>query len=238
MNICEIEKDPINFIFESVSLGELQGRFKDICEYYNIEKYALVKILKEDKKSLDNKNEFTCYDNYPEEWIKMYNSNKYYLKDPVLIDIKNMSQATYWHIENFKDATIEQKRILDECADFNIKRGTTIPLLPNNKYNRFLTLIGTDIHDPKVIYNLANAAVIYFERNEYFVNKNKRGILTTKEQEIMELKALGYHNKQISEILSRNYETIALHLKNIRKKFGVFTTEQAIAKYYQDFFNS
>lgn len=238
MSFYEIEKDPINYIFDAASLEQLQERFKNICEYYNIEKYALVKILKKNINNIDKNNDFKCFVNYPEEWQRHYIQNKYYLKDPVLINIKNLSQATYWHTENFKDTTTEQKKILFECSDFNIKSGTTIPLLPSNKYNGFLTLISTNIHDPKVIYNLANAAIIFLERSEYFLNKNKNSILTTKEQEIMELKALGYHNKQISEVLSRNYETVALHLKNIRRKFGVFTTEQAIAKYYQDFFNN
>lgn len=235
MYTYEMENDPVNFLYESNSLEELQNRFQRICENnYCCDSFGIVRKFKKANENSNIQNEFICFENYPKEWMKIYNENKYYLKDPVFTFTQNLSQPLYWHIDRFKDISDEQRKILKECSDFGIIRGTTIPLLPNSKFDSFLTLLGTNIHDPMILFKLASLANVYFVRRDHFMRKNSLTRLTPKEQEIFELKIAGYHNKKIAQILSKKNETIALHLTNIRKKFDVLTTEQALVKYYKE----
>ena len=41
MNICEQEKDPTNFLYESSSFEELQNRFKEICENCSVNAFPV-----------------------------------------------------------------------------------------------------------------------------------------------------------------------------------------------------
>jgi DNA-binding NarL/FixJ family response regulator len=57
--------------------------------------------------------------------------------------------------------------------------------------------------------------------------------LTNVEQRVLQLRAEGYTLKQISDILCRDEETIKTHMRNIRVKFGVKNTIQAINTGYR-----
>ena len=94
-----------------------------------------------------------------------------------------------------------------------------------------LSLVDTNIHHPEVLYVLSNASHIYLNRKEYFEIKDIFNLLTDKEMQVLVLKAEGYQIKQVSSELSISDATVLFHLKNLKKKLGCISTEQAIFKY-------
>lgn len=231
MLIHKKDSDPLMDLYNSSSLEQLNENFEKICENYFIETFALAILSKRDLLQSHLSNESSCFQNYPSEWAQRYQINKYYLDDPVYSFAKNITTPHCWHIDKFTDITNNQKKLLSEGNDFGIKKGTTIPLLPTDKFQGFLTLIDTNIHHPDVLYILSNASNIYANRKERIELRNKFNSLTDKEMKVLSLKAEGYLSKQISHELSLSDATVLFHLKNIRRKLGFTTTEQAIFKY-------
>lgn len=227
--------DPLMTLYHSKSIEELNDNFKKTCEAYFIEKFALATLLKTKTSRINQI--FSTLDNYPPEWMNDYKNEKYYLDDPVFIRAQQTTIPCYWHIDKFSDVNDNQKKILIEAFDFGIKSGTIVPILPNGKMCGLLSLIDTNIHHPEVLYVLSNASHIYLNRNEYFELRNKFNLLTDKEMQVLSLKAEGYLIKQVSAELLISDATVFFHLKNIRKKLGLISTEQAVSKYILSNYN-
>ena len=121
------DSDPLMDLYHSSSLDQLDNKFKSLCENYFIEKFALASVSK--TRNISQYNQFECFHTYPLEWANYYNNKKYYLQDPVFLRAENNTTPYYWHFDKFDNTTEDQKKILREGSDFNIKRGTTIPLM-------------------------------------------------------------------------------------------------------------
>jgi DNA-binding CsgD family transcriptional regulator len=225
------DADPLMDLYNSSSLEQLNENFEKICENYCIETFALAILLKRENAYSNQGKLFSTFDSYPAEWKIRYSQNKYFLYDPVFLEAQNITMPYYWHIDKFDNIESNQKTILSEACEFGIKRGTTIPLLPNGRFTGTLTLVDTNIYHPEAIYSLASASQVYFNRKEYLDLKNKLSTLTDKEMMVISLRAEGYSAKQIALELRLSDSTVLFHLKNIRKKLGLTTTEQVMLKY-------
>jgi DNA-binding CsgD family transcriptional regulator len=228
MFLDDKKTDPLMILHHSSSLPELNHNFKTICDNYFIETFSIAKLLQINQ---NNTIEYDCYHNYPSEWVDYYQKKKYYLNDPVLSHTQSIQTPHYWNINKFADISTDQENILKEGCDFGIKRGTTIALLPHNKCVGYLTLVDTNIHHPEALCVLSKAAEIYINTKHDLDQKQAFRTLTNKEISVLALKAEGYMIKQISDDLQISDATVIFHLKNIRAKLGVITTEQAVFKY-------
>lgn len=231
MFIRKKDNDLLLELYNSKSLEELNQNFKILCENYNIDKFFLASLKKTEALHINQKELFSSFDTYPIEWMKRYKNESYHLNDPIFLDIHKRILPSYWHIDKLNDLTDEQKKIMSEACDFGINSGTTIPLLPNYKFSGLLGLANTEINQPDILYILLSASHIYMNHKINFDLKNSFTSLTNKELKILSLKAEGYIIKQISKELLISDATVIFHLKNIRKKLGLITTEQAILKY-------
>jgi DNA-binding CsgD family transcriptional regulator len=218
-------------LYTSCSPDHLNTNFKNVCENYFIETFALAVLSKKNRSYERQHKLFSTFDSFPTEWIELYQHNKYYLNDPVFLRAQNTTMPYNWQSDKIKDIDTIQKKILSEAHDFGIERGTIIPLLPNAKCDGLLSLVDINIHHPEVLYILANASHIYLNRKEHFDLRNEFSILTDKEMIVLSLKAQGYINKSISAELSVSEYTVLFHLKNIKRKMGLITTEQVVFKY-------
>lgn len=228
----KINNDPLMELYLSSSIEQLNNHFKIICENYFIEKFALAAIV---NINIPSSQKFLTFDNYPSEWMNYYKKQKYYLDDPVFQKSKQVTFPCSWSINKFSDLNEHQKKILTEASDFNIKGGTIIPLLPNGKRVGLLSIIGSNIHHPEALYTLSNATHIYLNRKEDIEFRKIFDALTDKEMQILVMKAEGYSIKQISSNFAISNSTVLFHLKNIRKKLGSVSTDQAIFKYHSIF---
>ena len=222
-------------LYNSCSLDQLNVNLKKICEYYFVDTYALAILSKRNRNYERQHKLFSTFGCFPPEWIELYHLNKYYLNDPVFLHAQNITRPYYWQADKIKDINSTQQKILSQAHDFGIKKGTIIPLLPNKKFDGLLSLVDTNILHSEVLYILGNAAHIYLDRKEYFELRNDFNILTDKEMTVLSLKVQGFINKSISLELSITESTVQFHLKNIKKKLGLLTTEQVVYKYMNFF---
>ena len=230
--------DQLMELYTSCSPEHLNINFKKICEHYFIETFALAALSKRNRSYERQYKLFSTFDSFPPEWIERYQHNKYYLNDPVFLHAQNTTTPYHWQSDKIKDINTIQKKILSEAHDFGIKRGTIIPLLPNAKFDGLLSLVDINIHHSEVLYTLASASHIYLKRKEHFDLRNNFSILTDKEMAVLSLKAQGYINKSISAELSVSESTVLFHLKNIKRKLGLITTEQVVFKYITSVINA
>lgn len=207
--------------------SELDKSMRRICDYHMVGKFSLAAISKRSGVG----NDVGLLDSYPIEWMKRYMAQHYDLIDPVFHGVQHKDLFFCWHIEKFKDITLQQKKMLKEADDFGIRFGTTLSLLPTQEYRYVMTLLDANIDNAHVLHGVAMAA------NYYVRERQKREIthtiktLTNKQQEILALKKKGYPIKKIADVLGKDISTIHLHLYNIKEKLAVTSSDQVMYAY-------
>lgn len=187
---------------------------------------------------LNNNNDVTAYEllniSYPEEWIKIYNKQKF--SDIDVIVRHNFSSFTpqYWDNTYKKDKP--SQKFISLASDFNIKHGYTFGAKPFGFCTKaslfsfsgnFLTCSGEIIAILKAIIpqlHLASAQTIE-KRNKQSHSK----LLTKREKEILNWLKHGKSSWDISRIIGRSENTVNFHIYNIMKKLQVVNRPQAVA---------
>lgn len=144
-------KQYLDDIMQANSVKQIHSLFDNCCKEFNLETYALA-ILSEKKNSLEY---FSIYHTYPREWINRYKEKKYYRYDPVFSNLKKFAFPFEWNCEQFDTTTHIQKKFVEEAIDFGVKKGLTIPLIPNYSFQGFLTLLHQPSIHPDILYSLS-----------------------------------------------------------------------------------
>ena len=158
-----------NIILDSLrnadSMNNLNSTFKSICEYYNIEKFALSELIGIRNKKMN----FSFYSTYPTEWMQHYQKENYHQFDPVFLNVGKIQLPFFWNSNSFKKMNYHQKKVFTEAYDFNITYGTTIPLAPDGNRHAYLTILNAEVAKNWSMMNkLALAANMYYSRKSYF----------------------------------------------------------------------
>lgn len=218
------ERNILDEIYEAKNINELDQSIKNICEYYMIEKFSIASISTNKTVS----STFAVLDDYPKEWKDLYLRKRYFLVDPVFQNLQQRNTFFSWNVEKFKCVTPYQKTMLLEAHDFNIKSGTTLPLLPNGAFQGFITLLNTNIDSGRIIYSISNAANHYVrEKRRLEINSSVQR-LTKRQKEILSLKSSGYGIKRMADILEVGIPAINFHLKKIKEKLEASSTDQVM----------
>lgn len=120
---------------------------------------------------------------------------------------------------------------MNTASDYGIKWGETIPLVPHPKYQGFMTIANAPPLHHEVLYTVQYIANICVDKIVPMMCCKGLGSLTKREIEILTLKSEGLVIKALSNQLNLSNSTIVFHLKNIRDKLGVSSTEQALIKF-------
>lgn len=119
----------------------------------------------------------------------------------------------------------------DNDAIFNaLQAGASGYLLKRSAPARLLEAI-TDLHrgGAPMTGEIARRVIESFHR--YQPKSHPQDKLTAKEEEILQLLAKGYGNKEISTKLDIAYDTVRYHLKHIYDKLHVHSRTEAVLKY-------
>lgn len=209
------------------TIPELDKCLRKICDYHMIEKIALTAI----SKTRIVAHNFGVFDSYPKEWVQRYINQKYALIDPVFHNSPQHNMFFSWHIEKFKDLTLPQKKMLLDAHDFGITFGTTLSLLPTQESNYYITLLGANINNANILYGISNAANYYLRELKKIEINNAINALTKKQQEILDLKKMGFPAKKIADILGKDISTIQLHIYKIKEKLEAASSDQIMYAY-------
>jgi DNA-binding NarL/FixJ family response regulator len=78
---------------------------------------------------------------------------------------------------------------------------------------------------------LFKASAFYIRLKHDLEKSEKFKVLSNRENEVLSLKSQGYSIKKVADIMGTCDATVVFHLKNIRTKLNVKTTEQVLYLY-------
>jgi LuxR family transcriptional activator of conjugal transfer of Ti plasmids len=192
---------------------------------------------------------FTPYENidnalvfstYPAAWQKLYCSNRYDHVDPIVARSAGTTLPFNWSI-NDADVTLskQQRRFFREADEHGIRHGFTIPI--HNQRNKSATLtVATADHCEQFLervetfrHELHLTALYLHARIQQRILPEEpveRPTLTEREIACIQWAAWGKSANDIAEILRIRPRTVVFHVENAKRKFGVVTLPQAVAK--------
>lgn len=210
-------------LWESCNLAELNGRLKEIYEFFDAEKFSVVTYFDIEK----SKKGFDFFETYPSEWVNHYIENQYHLHDPILSWGK-ICLPFHWKGSEKKDLTPIQKCLFSEAHDFGINEGVTLSLHPSPREQTFITVLNIDKLRPVMLHAVSLASQFYLHIKQKIDAIYLISSLTTREREVIYLKAQGTSSRRVAEILSISEPTVVFHLKNARRKLNVSTSEEVL----------
>jgi LuxR family transcriptional activator of conjugal transfer of Ti plasmids len=177
---------------------------------------------------------------YPSPWVKQYCANRYDRIDPVISRSIATTLPFAWSTER-SDAklTRKQKLFLEEASAFGIRHGVTIPLHDRQGKVATLTLaaFGSQLaFDARVEQYRHQLHLIAIYLHAQLRNAMPapmpllRPYLTQRERCCLQWAARGKSALDTAEIICVSRRTVVFHTENAKRKLGVATVQQAVAK--------
>lgn len=180
--------------------------------------------------------------NYPIGWTSRYLNEGYERIDPVMERTSCNENPFHWGTQ-FGPPQLSRKQcqLFDEAAEFGIRQGLTIPVHDRRgniaaitfasdenvafgkmacRYEQGLQLIATCFH-VELRRRIKRGRVVDGIR------------LTSREFECLQWAAHGKSARDTGEILGISRRTVVFHMENTRRKLGVRTVAQAVARFAQ-----
>lgn len=217
---------------ESVDEADLRGALADVASGLYLLAFAYLSLP---PRSNDKP---TLISNYPAPWIARYLENRYQSVDPVIVRARCGGCTFRWGSDLSREEGAGAQ-VFEEAAQFGICCGVTIPII-DRRGNFAAMSFSADKPDP-VFFRAAEryehglpfiaSCFHMFVRRKLSGDRMIDGVsLTPREYECLQWAARGKSDWEIGCILGITQRTVAFHLGNARRKLGVTTTKQAIAR--------
>jgi LuxR family quorum-sensing transcriptional regulator LasR len=176
---------------------------------------------------------------YSPHWLNKYDTENFHHIDPTLGHCASANVPLIWKPDIF--GTTRQKQFYEEACGYGLRSGITFPIHGADGELGVVCFVSDVRADKKFLAevhrSLASLALIrdyVFESSLRFANTgsaiDKTTSVTPREKECLKWAAVGKSSWEISKILHCSEATIKFHMANIRRKFGVNTSRQAIVK--------
>jgi DNA-binding CsgD family transcriptional regulator len=177
---------------------------------------------------------------YPVKWTDHYLRQSYERLDPVIIEALATPQPFEWgHEFSATRLSKSQHGFLDEAAQFGIRCGFTVPIHDPRGPIAAVTFAADEgratfqrcIEQHRHVLQLMAMYFHAHARRRITPNRVVDGVaLSPRELECLEWAAQGKSAWEIGRLLNISRRTAAFHLDNAKRKFGVRTICQAVAK--------
>jgi LuxR family transcriptional activator of conjugal transfer of Ti plasmids len=177
---------------------------------------------------------------YPSSWVEQYCANRYDRIDPVIARSITTTLPFAWSADKVDTKlTNKQKLLLEEASAFGIRHGVTIPIHDRQGKVATLTLAACDSRsafDARVeqYRHQLHLIAIYLHAQLRKVTpaaiSPPRPCLTQRERSCLQWAARGKSALDTAEIISVSRRTVVFHTENAKRKLGVATVQQAVAK--------
>lgn len=174
--------------------------------------------------------------NYPPLWREYYQARGYENADPVIARMQLTSDPFDWSADLASDDEAAL-RFFGEASDFGIRYGRTVPIHDRRGWIAAVTY-ATDRMRPAYRACVSRNADILQLIALYFHAHAQRAFdledlysgphLTDRELECLYWASQGKSARDIGEILGLSESTVKFHLRNVRAKYRVGTTIQAV----------
>ena len=177
---------------------------------------------------------------YPAPWVKQYCANRYDRIDPVIARSIATTLPFAWSTDR-SDArlTNKQKRFFEDASEFGIRHGVTIPVHDRQGKVATLTLTAFDSRsafDARVGQHQHELHLIAIYLHAQLRNATTapipplRPCLTQRETSCLQWAARGKSASDTAEIIRISRRTVVFHTENAKRKLGVATVQQAVAR--------
>ena len=213
------------------SLDELEQRLDSVAKELGFRRYVYWMTHPPD--GWEN----GVFNTYPTDWKARYAEMGYKNLDPTLAEAARTTLPLRWdHLRNAREQSKPLRKFFEEASDFGISDGITLPI--HGPSAGLATLNFSDPVSPDV------CDVVWRERySDLIVIGNflhsrvlelagavaKLDIhLTQRERQVLLWTAEGKTAWEIGQILAISDQTVLFHLKNVMKKFGVYSKHHAV----------
>ncbi|RUV67536.1 LuxR family transcriptional regulator [Mesorhizobium sp. M1A.F.Ca.IN.020.30.1.1] len=219
---------------ESVDETDLLGAMTDIASRLDLLTFAYL------SQPIGSDGNPTLISNYPAPWTERYFENQYQSIDPVFVRARCGGCLFRWGFDlHGVEPSMAQRRFFEEAAQFGIRCGVTIPIV-DLRGNFAAMTFAVDRPDPAFFrvaeryeqgLSLIATCFHMFVRRKLSPDRVVDGILlTAREYECLQWAEKGKSAPDIGCILGIARHAVAFHLANTRRKLGVSTTKQAVAR--------
>jgi LuxR family transcriptional activator of conjugal transfer of Ti plasmids len=177
---------------------------------------------------------------YPTPWVKQYCANRYDRIDPVIARSIATTLPFAWSTDRSDTKlTNKQKRFFEEASEFGIRHGVTIPVHDRQGKVATLTLVAFDSRsafDARVEQYQHELHLIAIYLHAQLRNATTapipplRPCLTQRERSCLQWAARGKSASDTAEIIRISRRTVVFHTENAKRKLGVATMQQAVAR--------
>jgi LuxR family transcriptional activator of conjugal transfer of Ti plasmids len=178
---------------------------------------------------------------YPPNWTAHYLRNHYERLDPVITQALRSPEPFEWGLKVAPTCLSKsQQQLFDEAASFGLRCGFTVPIHDGRGPIAAVTFAADERHAAifcrRVVEHkrVLQLMAMYFHahaRRKFACDGTVDGVsLSPRELQCLEWAAQGKSASDIAGILSISRHTAAFHLDNAKRKLGVRTIVQAVAR--------
>lgn len=178
--------------------------------------------------------------NYAPEWGARFIEARYDRIDPILARAEVERLPYHWKAADYVGrASPKQRQMFDEAAEFGLTLGVSVPIRNAQGPAAYVTLVANEnatsfARNAEENRHLIHLLALHFDAHAMSKLRPDSGRqearLTPREMECLLWTARGKSTFEIATILSISRRTVVFHLENVKRKFGVATTRQAIVE--------
>jgi len=179
------------------------------------------------------------FHNYPDAWARVFSELALYEEDPVLLYAEQCELPFRWDDQNFLEhVTRDQKIILSEGASLGLAGGFTIPIhsaMDSGALHASCSIVPDSGPIDAGSYHAVQlmATYLYHTANRQLNKQHAadgRVELPLRERQCLQLVALGKSDWVVGRILGLSASTVHTYIERAKRRMGVATRMQAVAR--------
>lgn len=176
---------------------------------------------------------------YPPQWMEHYQAIKYADIDPVLAHAYRYATPLLWQENTFD--TPERRVLMEEARAYGLGSGLSVPVGGQPNEVALVSVANPEINKAAQAHSVHLVGALYVLSS--YIHESVRRLVSVSPKESFEpppftpreLECLrwwvgGKMATQIAEIMKISLSSVHFHLRNIKRKLGVRTKHQAIAR--------
>jgi LuxR family transcriptional regulator, quorum-sensing system regulator BjaR1 len=172
---------------------------------------------------------------WPAEWLQRYASQGYVFSDPAVTRAQSAVTPFYWsELDPFIGSDPVKRRVMNEAAEFNLKKGFTAALMTLDGQTVGFSLAGRELEiRPETSGILSLIASYAIARSIALKQENpadKPVVLSAREREALQWASEGKNDWEIGEVMNISEHGADKHLRSVRAKLGAINRTQAVAE--------
>ncbi|WP_165789458.1 helix-turn-helix transcriptional regulator [Billgrantia endophytica] len=217
-------------IKEIASKDEFESCIEDMLFSCGVERYSYVYFPISPSQASD----VYIFGNYDINWVDIYKKERFYRKDPVIIESSRTSLPFYW--SKLSGETEKDSNIFDLAHDYGIEKGYSIPIHdPGSGFGSIH--VAAELNDAKfesrIKDNLYALRLLSIMAHHYLSLDGMMSCsicFSGREEECLYWVSQGKTYGEAAIIMGITERTVKFHMNSMAKKLNVVNAKQLIAK--------